>query len=267
MPVIEKYSQGSPCWFELGTTDQAGAKTFYTGLFGWSAADSPMGPDTFYTMMRLNGHSLGGAYTLDAEMRNQGVPPHWMVYFAVDDADASAAKVTELGGALICAPFDVRTYGRMATCKDPTGAVFSIWQPKDHKGAGVFGDRNVVGWAELATRDLAGAEAFYKALLGWQTKQSATSPAHYVEFGPGPQPMGGLLQMDAQWEGIPPHWGIYFMVDDCDAKAARITGLGGAVRFGPFDAPGVGRIAIVADPQGANFSIITLALPPHGDGH
>lgn len=258
MPIVEKHAHGSPCWFELGTTDQSGAKSFYTTLFGWSAADFPMGPEEVYTMLKTDGHDVGGAYTLNAQMKEQGVPPHWMVYFAVPDADAAAATVSALGGTVLMAPFDVMTFGRMAVCKDPTGAVFSIWQAKDHKGVGVFGETNTIGWAELATRDVNAAEAFYKALFPWETAPSAGSPTPYIEFGPAGQKTGGLMQMDGQWEGIPPHWGVYFRVDDCDAAAAKIKELGGQVCFGPFDAGGVGRIAAGADPQGANFSIIRL---------
>jgi predicted enzyme related to lactoylglutathione lyase len=66
--------------------------------------------------------------------------------------------------------------------------------------------------------------------------------------------------MDAQWEGIPSNWGIYFRVEDCDATAERVKELGGKVCHGPFDAPGVGRIAVLSDPQGAYFSVIKLTM-------
>jgi hypothetical protein len=67
--------------------------------------------------------------------------------------------------------------------------------------------------------------------------------------------------MDAQWQGMPPRWGIYFMVGDCDRVVDRAKGLGGRVQWGPFDAPGVGRMAMLADPQGASFSVIKLTTP------
>jgi uncharacterized protein len=82
----------------------------------------------------------------------------------------------------------------------------------------------------------------------------------YVEFAAGGQPCGGLMPMDEQWEGVPPHWAIYFLVSDCDLFASRAKDLGGTARYGPFDAPGVGRIAMMADPQGAGFSLITLQI-------
>jgi hypothetical protein len=257
MPFVTEHPPGAPCWFELGVTDQAAAKHFYTQLFGWEAVDYPMGPGQFYTMFKLDGHDAGAAYTLPAELAAQGVPPHWRVYFATASADESAAKVAQLGGAVVHAPFDVMGAGRMAICKDPGDAVFTLWEPKAHKGAGVIGQDNAVCWTELATWDTGKARSFYEALCGWSTRGSANMPT-YIEFSVAGSPRGGLLPMDEQWKGIPSHWGIYFRVADCDAAVAKAKELGATVRYGPFDAPGVGRMAMLADPQGAGFSVITL---------
>jgi hypothetical protein len=98
---------------------------------------------------------------------------------------------------------------------------------------------------------------FYTALFGWQTK-GAANMATYIEFSAGGVPRGGLMPMDEQWKGIPSHWGIYFLVADCDAATTQAKDLGAQVRMGPFSAPGVGRMAMLTDPQGAGFSLITL---------
>ena len=138
MAVVEKYSLGTPCWFELGTTDQTAAKQFYSQLLGWSSKDDPMGPDEFYTMFQLNGHDTGAAYTLPARLVAQGVGPHWNVYFAAPDVDLSAARVSGLGGVVVQPPFDVPDAGRMAICQDPGGASFSLWQARRNPGAAVI---------------------------------------------------------------------------------------------------------------------------------
>jgi uncharacterized protein len=260
MALVSKFSIGEPCWFELGTTDQAAAKQFYTQLLGWTFNDSPMGPNEFYTMFQLNGKDTGAAYTLPAKLTDQGVPPHWNVYFSVPDVDRSAAQAVELGGTIVQPPFDVMDFGRMAIAMDPGGAVFSMWQAKKHSGAGVMGEDNTVCWSELATRDAAKVRDFYTGLFGWQTKGSANM-ATYIEFSAGGQPRGGLLPMDDNWKGIPSQWGIYFMVPDCDAAMAKAKELGAKVCYGPHDGPGVGRFAGLFDPQGAPFSIIRLARP------
>ena len=257
MAFVSDHAPGAPCWFELGATDQAAAKQFYTQLFGWAVVDYPMGPGQYYTMFRIDARDVCAAYTLSPEIVKQGVGPHWNLYFATANVDESAAKVLQLGGAVVQPPFDVMDVGRMSICKDPGDAMFSLWQPKNHQGAGVIGQDNSVCWTELATWDTGKARDFYTALFGWETKGSANM-ATYIEFSVGGEPRGGLLPMDEQWKGIPSHWGIYFHVADCDAAAAKAKDLGATVRFGPFSAPGVGRIASLADPQGAGFSIITL---------
>jgi predicted enzyme related to lactoylglutathione lyase len=66
--------------------------------------------------------------------------------------------------------------------------------------------------------------------------------------------------MDERWQGIPANWGLYIRVSDCDATVSRLQELGGSVKQVPFDAPNVGRMAVVADPQGAIFSVIRLNM-------
>ena len=92
MANIDKHPAGSFCWVELATTDQNAAKKFYTSLFGWSVDDSPMGPGDFYSMFKLSGRNTGAAYSMRKEQRAQGVPPNWMLYIAVENADQSVAK-------------------------------------------------------------------------------------------------------------------------------------------------------------------------------
>src|SRR5580704_10276790 len=98
MPQIDKHAPGTFCWVELATTDQDAAKHFYGSLFGWSIVDYPMGPGDFYTMFQSGGRDAAAGYTMRAEERSQGVPPHWNLYVAVEDADATAARAVELGG-------------------------------------------------------------------------------------------------------------------------------------------------------------------------
>ena len=86
---------GSFCWLELGTTDQSGAKQFYSNLFGWTTEDMPMGPDMTYTLFRLGGKDVAGAYKLMKEQIESRVPPNWLLYVKVDNADAAAAKAVK----------------------------------------------------------------------------------------------------------------------------------------------------------------------------
>jgi uncharacterized protein len=181
-----------------------------------------------------------------------------MPYVAVDSAEETAAKVAELGGEALCPPFDVMEFGRMAAFKDPTGATLSIWEPKTHFGADLVGAPGSFCWGELATTDVAKAGAFYASLFGWTLKESSNG-MHYTEFGNKGEMIGGMMPMDGpQFQGVPPHWSIYFAVDDVDATAEKARGLGAVLCAPPTDIPNVGRFAVIQDPQGAVFSIFKL---------
>src|SRR5688572_773773 len=250
-----KHAAGNFCWFELGTSDQTAAKEFYVGLFGWQFNDSPLPPEMggVYTTLMKDDKKVGAMYQLGPQM--EGIPSHWMPYVAVDNVDELVAKVVELGGETLCPPFDVMDYGRMVGFKDPTGASLSAWEPKTHFGAELVGATGSVCWGELATTDLKTAETFYSSLFGWSLKESA-SDMPYTEFSNQGQAIGGMMPMSSmQATGVPPHWTIYFAVEDCDAAAEKATGLGATVCVPPTDIPNVGRFAVIQDPQGAFFSI------------
>lgn len=252
------FATGQPCWFELATTNQAEANSFYGRLFGWDVVDEPMGGGEVYTRFKVKGGDVAAAFSMPAAMLTQGTTPHWGVYFATPDVDYSTAEVTRLGGKVLHAASDVADSGRLSVCQDPGGATFSLWQAGRNHGVDVIEQHNSVGWTELATWDVPQAQAFYAELFGWDMHPSSGMET-YLEFAAGGSRRGGLLPMDDHWKGMPSTWGIYFVVADCDAVAATVKELGGKVQFGPFDAPGVGRIAIVTDPQGAGFSVIALA--------
>jgi predicted enzyme related to lactoylglutathione lyase len=152
MANIDRHAPGSFCWIELGTSDQAAAKSFYTSLFGWTVNDFPMGPGQFYSMFALQGRNTGAAYTLDPK-NMPGIPPNWALYVCVESADTAAGKAGENGGKVLGGPFDVSEFGRMAVLQDPTGAIFNVWEPRSHHGTGIYGVQGTLCWAELSTPD------------------------------------------------------------------------------------------------------------------
>ena len=256
MPHTPSHAPGSFCWVELATSDQAAAKNFYTSLFGWSAVDGPMAPGEFYTMFKLGDKDVGGGYTLRADQRSQGVPPHWMVYVAVENADAIVAKAKELGGAAFTEAFDVFDAGRMAVLQDPTGAVFSVWQPLKHHGVGIMGADGTFSWADLSTSDPPRASKFYADLFGWQMVTGDEDPEHdYIHIKNGEHFIGGIPPASHSQPGVPPHWLIYFHASDCDALAGKAKQLGANFYLPPTTMENVGRMAVVADPQGAVFAL------------
>jgi predicted enzyme related to lactoylglutathione lyase len=258
MHVSEPYAPGTFCWVELATTDAAAAGAFYSGLFGWTVVEVPMGEGQIYYMLQLGGRDVAALYEQQPEQRALGVPPSWLSYVAVTDVEESAARVADLGGKLLMDAFDVMDVGRMALAQDPGGAAFALWQAKSHIGGRVVGEPGAMCWHELATHHPGVVCEFYQGLLGWSSRKQPVGPVAYYSFQRGDEPAAGMLQMAGEWEGIPSHWMVYFAVADCDAAAARAGELGGAVKVPPTDVPGVGRFAVIQDPQGAVFSIIRL---------
>jgi predicted enzyme related to lactoylglutathione lyase len=113
-------------------------------------------------------------------------------------------------------------------------------------------------WRELATKDLAKALSFYSELFGWTLEQSKITPMDYKEIHIDDEAVGGMMEINESWGPNPPpsNWTTYIAVGNADQTAEKIRQNGGTIVHGPFDAPGVGRIAMAADPSGANFSII-----------
>jgi uncharacterized protein len=255
MPRIEKHSPGAFCWIELGTTDQNGAKRFYTSLFGWDVVDSPMGPNDFYSMFTLEGANAGAAYTLRDEQRSQGVPPHWMLYVATASADKSVARASELGARILVPAFDVLDIGRMAVISDPTGANVSVWEAKKHHGLEIVGAPGAFCWADLGTPDVDAAKRFYEGLFGWKTTLGEKDTSGYLHIKNGDDFIGGIPPSKYRNPNAPPHWMIYIMVSDCDSAAAEAKELGGMVHMAPSTIENAGRMAILADPQGAVFAL------------
>jgi predicted enzyme related to lactoylglutathione lyase len=248
------YAPGTFCWADLGTTEAAAAKAFYTTVLGWEADDLAAGEDGVYTMFRIGGRDVAALYEMDAAERGQ-LPPHWSSYVSVGDVGAVATRARELGAAVVADPFDVMDSGRMAVVRDPGGAHVHLWQPGRHIGAGRVNEPGCMVWNELATPDVGRAAAFYRDLLGWQAEPDATG---YATIRNGDGPNGGIRPLQ---DGEVPSWLVYFATGSCDEAAARATEGGGAVVAGPMDVT-VGRIAIVRDPQGAVLALYEGDVDP-----
>ena len=256
--TTKTYAHGMFCWNDLATTDPEGAKTFYGPLCGWTFTDHDTPYGGIYSTAQLGSGDAAGLYAMPDEMRSQGIPPVWCSYVAVEDIDATAARAAELGGGLVDGPFDLPDVGRMAVIRDPQGAMFNLWQiGRPHAGAARYDEAHgTVCWNELATTDSTAAEVFYTALFGWTAQSMPMNGHQYTSFKVGDAYCGGMLQITEEWGDVPPHWLIYIAVDDCDAATEQAAGLGGNVMKPPFDIPTVGRMSVVADPQGAVFALL-----------
>lgn len=254
MSQIDKQEPGSFCWIELATSDQEGAKKFYMSLFGWAVHDMPMGPNEVYSMFSLEGRNTGAVYTMREDERSMGIPPHWMLYVAVENADKAANRAAQAGGKVLVPAFDVFDAGRMAVLQDPTGAVFSIWEAKRHTGIGIAGVEGTLCWADLSTSDPEQAKKFYSDLFGWSITPGEKDPSGYLHIKNGEQFIGGIPPASVKGPKIPSHWLLYILVADCDSATAKAGELGAKVLMPPMTLEGVGRWSVIADPQGAVFA-------------
>ena len=257
MPARESYAQGTPSWVDLQTTDQAAAKAFYGGVFGWTYDDQPMDAGAVYSIAKIGDGQVAAIAPQSPELKAAGAPPMWNTYLAVDSVDDATAKVGPAGGTVAMEPFDVMDAGRMSFVLDPSGAPVALWQANQHIGASLVNEPGTVTWNELIT-DNPAAVPFYEQVLGVTTTTMEMGEDKYTMFQVGGKEVAG--SMPPQMAGVPNHWQVYFAVADADAAAAKIKQLGGSVMVEPFDTP-IGKMAVVADPQGAVFSLFQAPQP------
>jgi len=272
MPERDGYPAGVPCWIDTSQPDPEDAAAFYSRLFGWEMENvMPEGSERVYLIGRIRG---GDVAAISGQMPDAPAPPAWNTYIAVDSVDETAAKIADAGGRLVTEPMDVMDAGRMAVAADPEGAIFSLWQQGQHRGAKVVNEHGSLNFNTLSTRDPERAKAFYGAVFGWGTLNLGggemwTLPGygdHLEELNPGMRagmaemgaPKGfedvvaALMPLGGDQPDTPAHWSVTFAVDDADAVAAKAGELGGKVLVPPFDAPWV-RTTVIADPAGATF--------------
>jgi uncharacterized protein len=248
----EPWPQGTPCWVDLMVPEVGAARTFYSELFGWQMRDTAEEAGG-YTIAELHGRPAAG---VGATPPDSDVPPWWTTYLAVDDVDTAVTKVTEAGGQVFMAPMDVMSEGRMAVAVDPTGAVFGLWQAKNHKGAEIVNEPGAVTWNECMSRDYDRARAFYAEVFGFDLEEVGDGNFKYSVLNLGDQPVGGLGEIGEQMPAeTPAHWLSYFSVVDTDAALKQATGLGAQVLMEPEDTP-YGRMAVLRGPQGESFAVI-----------
>jgi uncharacterized protein len=274
MPERDGYIQGVPCWIDTSQPDPEDAVGFYGGLFGWEF-ESVMPEDApgKYFIGRIRGADVGAVGSIPEQM-----PPvaMWNTYIWADNADETADRVRDADGSVLMEPFDIPGSGRMAVFGDPEGAIFCVWQAREHKGAKIVNEHGSLNFNDLNTRDAEGAKAFYGAVFGWKTLELAGGFQAWTLEGYGDHleqsdpdlrkrnaeldapegfedVVGSIVPLGDDRPDVPAHWNVTFAVDDADAIADKAAELGGKVMAPPMDAPWV-RLTVIADPQGATFT-------------
>src|SRR5882757_7568242 len=245
--------RGRFIWHELMTTDPDAAGAFYSKVVPWKTQPSGM---PSYTLWMAGKTQIGGLMALpDGE--DAGTPPHWIVYIATPDVDATVAEAERLGGKVLKSASDIPNTGRFAVLADPQGAAFAVYTPASAaQETGSAGTPGEFTWHELATTDYAAALRFYIELFGW-----GKGPAHdmgalgiYQIIEREGAQVGGVYNVQAP--STPPHWLSYVRVADCAKATAAAKAAGGRILHGPQEVPGGSWVTMLMDPQGGAFAVV-----------
>ena len=240
-------------WVDGQSTDQPKSKAFYSELFGWEPKDQELPDGGHYTLFHKDGKMVAGL-----GQAQPGMPSLWLSYVMVEDVDAALGLVESNGGMVAMPAMDVMTAGRMAFAADNTGATIGLWQPRDHPGWELHGESGSVVWNELATKGVKDALPFYEKVLGWTWRAFEGGAVDYHYSQVDGIDNAGALELPEGWD-VPPHWDVYFGVDDADGAVERAKQMGGSAMAGPIDVPGIGRMYMLIDPAGAGFYVLQAA--------
>ncbi|HST83152.1 MAG TPA: VOC family protein [Kineosporiaceae bacterium] len=267
------YPPGVPCWVDTEQPDPEAATSFYGGLFGWTFQEvMPPGAPGSYLIAQLDDRDV-------AAIGSGTEAASWNTYIAVADADASASAVTSTGGAVLFGPEDAGPGGRTATCLDPAGAEFRLWQARRRLGAQIANLPGAWNFSVLHTTDLKQALSFYSTVFGWTAdlpedgtgamvrlpgygdhlaatidpgihERQAAAPPGFADVVAGVQAAGS---------GEATHWQVVFTVRRRDESAATAERLGATV-LSTSETVWT-KTALVRDPQGAEL-VLSEFTPP-----
>jgi predicted enzyme related to lactoylglutathione lyase len=249
-------SHGRFLWYELVTTDMEAAKAFYAEVVGWGTQDASM-PGTAYTLFTAGGASVSGLMSLPEDAGKSGFRPSWLGYVGVDDVDATAERIRQLGGAVHVPPRDIPNISRVSVAVDPQMATIALfkWLTPGQAQPAELDTPGRVGWHELLAADWEKAWGFYGELFGWKKADADIGAmGTYQLFSAAGQTIGGMFTKPPS---VPvPFWLYYFNVGDIDAAVKRVKAGRGQIVDGPIEVPGSRWIVQCTDPQGAIFALV-----------
>ncbi|MEM9454618.1 MAG: VOC family protein [Myxococcota bacterium] len=244
-------SNNTFCWHGIVSTDTAKTLAFFPEVLGWSIQEIEMGGDT---VQMLVNDKTPFAHVRGPQM--DGEPSWWNNYFRVEDVDAVTAAVEKNGGKVVVPPTDIPP-GRFSTVATPSGAHLSLFHEAGDRDTDKPSTTGFVHWVDLHSRSIDQDLKFIHDALGLKTQSMSmpTGPYHVLE--PDTKTRGGA--MTGQNPDAPSMWVAWVSVDNVDETLARVERNGGKVLARPWDAETVGRLALVADPAGVTFGVITPA--------
>lgn len=250
------FEVGQPCWIDLGTDEPQRAVEFYSELFGWDDAVTARATRNSrdYFVCTLAGRRVAGIHS---QVERSAPQPMWRVYFSVDDAPVQTDAIEAAGGTRV-GPVDmIGELWSTTLFMDTTDAAFGMFEPGSAAGLEVVGTDGALAWCELVTEAPDLAKDFYQDAFGWKYRDHPIDDHLYTEWTSDGEVVGGMMRMDQRWPvGTPSHWMPYFAVADVAETATLATSLGARVLFEPREIE-AGEFAVIEDPQGGPFSILT----------
>ncbi len=264
-PPSQERHVGKLIFVELATPDLPAAEQFYAALFGWAFRDLRSG-GMLYAEASLEGRPVAGLVhrKLAAGERRQ---PAWLGFIAVKDADAARKAAVQQGARVLSEPRSVRGHGREAVFADPQGAVFGVLASSSGDPPDVLAAPGEWIWSSLLTRDLEAGTAFYQALFDYEVFDlSEGDGGQHVLFASDEFARASANAMPSTWPQGRSHWLNYVRVIDADKAVARAVALGGRVLIEPRVDRHGGKVAVVADPQGAPVGLLEWPEAPGPKG-
>lgn len=239
------------CWHGIITTNVERAKAFYPEVLGWQVMTAMMG-ESEATMF-----AAGGVPRLHvSEPHMPGMPSHWENYLRVTDVDATTRAAEANGGKILVPPMDIPP-GRFSAVASPSGAVLHLFHEADaERSQNPPAGTGSIHWTELHSTNLDADLAWLKSTLGVkvETMPMDGGGTYYILNGDN-GPLGGA--MAGMNPNAPAYWLTWVEVDNADDALDRVKRHGGTAMTPVMEMPNIGRMAVVADPTGGVFGVIT----------
>ncbi|MYW68067.1 VOC family protein [Streptomyces sp. SID8379] len=246
-------SEGAPCWADAQLPDVEAGKRFYGDLFGWTFDEGAGAERGYYTAAYLGDRAVAALAPLFGS-----AGPAWTVHFAVRDAYTTAARVTRSGGGVVTGPLSVGTAATMALATDRDGGLFGLWQPGSDLGFEVTGEPGAFCWADVRARDSGRADTFYETVFSYAAVEAGAGLRLWAPAGSLPGPRTAVAGRHATAATpVTRRFLVHFGADGLEATVADAVRLGGETRIAPHTTPH-GRVAVLADDQGALFAVREL---------
>jgi predicted enzyme related to lactoylglutathione lyase len=255
---------GAFAWIILATSDPGAAATFYRRAFGWRDMKTP-----FTTLLLREDAPVAAIVAHGAYKTIRKEPLNWLPFVRVASVVQTCERYEELGGAILV-PAETTDFGVAGVVRGVTGEAIGLWEtPGPAGGPPMVMSPGVCAWFELVTPDLELAIPFYRKAFGWRIADEGG----YTFISDSRGHIGGIVKLQGDWEDyaflaaigrargeklkVPPHWMIFFTVDDCDAFVDRAEALGASVTSRAEPLHAVGTFSVLRDAQGVYFSVLS----------